>query len=113
MKDPRTEEIQRREHEGKQSPTSKSRVFIYLHVHVCQADEHPGYEAVPEARRNEAHFEKPLQSVVGLLLEALQVHGWLWREEMREQVAAGNTPRSENTTAFMTHPIMHCVLGSC
>lgn len=56
--------------------------FWYLQVHFCEADEHPGNEALPKSGRNKAHLDKALQGVVGLLAEAMDVHGWLWGEEV-------------------------------
>lgn len=55
---------------------------IHLKVHLCEADEHPGNEALPEANGNEAHLKETLQRVVGVPVEAVDVHGWLWRKEM-------------------------------
>ncbi|TNN75318.1 hypothetical protein EYF80_014365 [Liparis tanakae] len=52
------------------------------HVHLIEADEHPGNQALPEPGRNKAHLNQALQGVVGLLLEAMDVHGWLGGEEV-------------------------------
>lgn len=66
--------------------------FQYLQVHLCEADEHPGNETLPKSSRNKAHLDKALQGVVGLLTEAVDVHGRLGGEEVGQQIA---TPRGK------------------
>lgn len=61
--------------------------FQHLQVHLCEADEHPGDEALPKSDRNKAHLEKALQSVVGLLAETMDVHCWFGRKEVGQQIA--------------------------
>ncbi len=61
--------------------------FQYLYVHLCEADEHPGDEALPKSGRNKAHLDKTLQSVVGLLAETMNVHGWFGGKEVGQQIA--------------------------
>lgn len=61
--------------------------FQYLQVHFCEADEHPGNEALPKSSRNKAHLYKALQGVVGLLAEAMDVHGWFVGKKVGQQIA--------------------------
>lgn len=63
--------------------------LLYLQVHLGEADEHPGDEALPEAGGHEAHLDEALQRVVGLLPEAVDVHGWFVGQQVWQQVAAG------------------------
>ena len=60
----------------------------HLQVHLSQADQHPGNEALPESCWHKTHLEVPLDGVVGLQAEAMDIHGRLGREEVGEQIAA-------------------------
>lgn len=52
----------------------------YLHVHLCEANKHPGNETLPKASGNKAHLEQALKGVVRLLAEAVDVQGRLGGE---------------------------------
>lgn len=69
---------------------------LYLQVHLGQADEHPGDEALPEPCRDEAHLEEPLERVIGPLLDIVQVHGWFGRKEVRQQVTMATRKNNKN-----------------
>lgn len=59
----------------------------YLQVHFFETDEHPSNESFPKPCRNKAHLHKTLQSIVGLLAEAMNVHGWLVGKKVGQQIA--------------------------
>lgn len=59
----------------------------YLQVHLREADEHPGNEALPKPSRNKAHLEQALQGVVGLLAEAVDVHAGFGGKEVGQKIA--------------------------
>lgn len=84
--------------------------FEYLEVHLCEADEHPGNETLPESGRNEAHLEEALHDVAGLLAEAVDVHGWLGGQEVGQQVATARTQRNHGEHRYIngTNPKITC-----
>lgn len=61
----------------------------YLQVHLCEADEHPGDEALPESSGNKAHLKEAFQGVVELLAETMDVHCRFWGKKMRQKIATG------------------------
>lgn len=53
----------------------------YLQVHLSQADQHPCYEPLPEANRDEAHLKHPLDGVSHWVPHAVGVQpGFGWKE---------------------------------
>lgn len=83
--------------------------FQYLQVHLFEADEHPGDEALPKAGRNKAHLHKALQGVVSPLAEAMDVHGWLVGKKVGQQIA---TAKERNTGDYIENEDTSCMLAA-
>lgn len=79
----------------------------YLQVHLFETDEHPSDESLPKPYRNKAHLHKALQSVVGLLAEAMDVHGWLVGKKVGQQIATVSRKGKMKTTQRSRSSLVH------
>lgn len=59
---------------------------MYLQVHLTEADQHAGDEALPESCWNEAHLKLALDGIAGMLTEAVDIHGWFGRQQVRQEI---------------------------
>lgn len=59
---------------------------VYLQVHLIEADQHAGDEALPESCWNETHLKLALDSVAGMLAEAVDIHGWFGRQQVWQEI---------------------------
>lgn len=59
---------------------------VYLQVHLIEADQHAGDEALPESCWNEAHLKVALDSVAGMLAETVDIHGWFGRQQVWQEI---------------------------